>query len=252
MSNRVETKRIGWQIWVAAALIAATAVTYITHYAVFRDTHHIFIYMLGDLAFLPVEVLLVTLVIHRLLNQREKRALLEKMNMVIGAFFGEVGTDLLGLLGAFDEKPDAIRAELVVNAEWTGGRFRRTARKVKEREFTMDASRGDLGGLRTFLSEKQDFLLRLLENPNLLEHDSFTDLLWAVFHLSDELAHRGEVTKLPPSDLGHLSGDIKRVYGFLIAEWLAYMKHLKDNYPYLFSLAVRTNPFDPGASAVVK
>jgi len=33
---------------------------------------------------------------------------------------------------------------------------------------------------------------------------------------------------------------------------LAYMKHLKKEYPYLFSLAVRTNPFDPGASVEVR
>jgi len=31
-------------------------------------------------------------------------------------------------------------------------------------------------------------LLGLLGNPNLLEHDSFTDLLWAVFHLMEELS----------------------------------------------------------------
>ena len=29
------------------------------------------------------------------------------------------------------------------------------------------------------------------------------------------------------------------------------MPHLKTSYPYLFSLALRTNPFDPEASAVI-
>jgi hypothetical protein len=38
----------------------------------------------------------------------------------------------------------------------------------------------------------------------------------------------------------------------MIGEWLDYMKHLKDNYSFLFSLAVRTNPFDPQASAEIK
>jgi hypothetical protein len=33
--------------------------------------------------------------------------------------------------------------------------------------------------------------------------------------------------------------------------WLEYMEHLKDNYPYLFSLAMRVNPFDKTASPVV-
>ncbi len=86
-------------------------------------------------------------------------------------------------------------------------------------------------------------MLRLLENQNLLEHDSFTDLLWAVFHLSEELTARSDLSALPDKDHEHLSGDIKRAYTHLIREWLKYMKHLKNDYPYLFSLAVRVNPF---------
>ena len=50
----------------------------------------------------------------------------------------------------------------------------------------------------------------------------------------------------------HLVGDIKRLYSLLICEWLDYMRHLKDHYPYLFSLAIRTNPFDEKASIAVK
>jgi len=95
-------------------------------------------------------------------------------------------------------------------------------------------------------------LLGLLENPNLLEHESFTNLLWAVFHLTDELAHRSDLVKLPDTDYQHLAGDMKRVYHQLIIQWLNYMKHLKQDYPYLFSLAMRTNPFDINASVVVK
>jgi hypothetical protein len=37
----------------------------------------------------------------------------------------------------------------------------------------------------------------------------------------------------------------------LVTEWLSYMRHLSDSYPYLFSLAMRTNPFDPQASPEV-
>jgi hypothetical protein len=96
------------------------------------------------------------------------------------------------------------------------------------------------------------FLLGLLENPNLLEHEAFTGMLWAVFHLADELSARATVSGLPDADLDHLSGDIKRAYGILIVQWLTYMKHLHKDYPYLFSLAMRTNPFDAGASVIMK
>jgi hypothetical protein len=38
----------------------------------------------------------------------------------------------------------------------------------------------------------------------------------------------------------------------LVHQWLDYMRHLKKDYPYLFSLAMRTNPFDQEATPVVK
>jgi hypothetical protein len=73
-----------------------------------------------------------------------------------------------------------------------------------------------------------------------------------VFHLTEELASREDLKKLPHTDYDHLAGDIKRAYVLLVHEWLDYMEHLKDNYPYLFSLAMRTNPFDQDASVIVK
>ena len=93
---------LNWQVLLGISLVALSAVLYLLHYAIFRDSHHIFIYLLGDIAFVPIEVLLVTLIIHRLLNAREKRAMLKKMNMVVGVFFNEVGITLLKLLSVFD------------------------------------------------------------------------------------------------------------------------------------------------------
>jgi hypothetical protein len=34
-------------------------------------------------------------------------------------------------------------------------------------------------------------------------------------------------------------------------EWLDYMRYLKKDYPYLFSLALRLNPFDEDALVAV-
>jgi hypothetical protein len=78
-------------------------------------------------------------------------------------------------------------------------------------------------------------LLRLLENPNLLEQEAFTEPLWAVFHLADELYYRPELTSLPNSDYRHLAGDAQRAYSELTSEWLKYMAYLLKRYPYLFS-----------------
>ena len=233
-------------------LVLLSAVSYLAHYAIFGDAHHIFIYLVGDIAFVPIEVLLVTLIIHRLLESREKRSVLKKLNMVIGAFFSEVGTELLGYFADFDPQSSRIRERLIVTNSWSEREFSTVGRSLKACDCVIDSESDDLGNLRGFLMEKRGFLLALLGNPNLLEHESFTDLLWAVFHLAEELAHRTDLRKLPDTDYEHLAGDIKRVYGLLISEWLDYMKHLKSDYPYLFSLAMRTNPFDRNASVEVR
>ncbi len=66
-------KHIRWQILLGLGLILLSAILYSIHYAIFKDAHYIYLYLLGDIAFLPIEVLLVTLIIQQLLSQREKR-----------------------------------------------------------------------------------------------------------------------------------------------------------------------------------
>lgn len=86
-----------YKIFLATALvfISLSGLIYFIHYLVFRDIHHILIYMVGDLAFVPLEVFLVVIVIERILNRREKQTIRHKLNMVIGSFYSEVGTKLL-------------------------------------------------------------------------------------------------------------------------------------------------------------
>jgi hypothetical protein len=221
------------------------------HYAIFRDSRHIFIYLLGDIAFLPIEILLVTLIIHELLNEREKRARMEKQNMIIGAFFSEVGTTLLARFSDLDPKLDQIRGELVVAGDWSARDFDAVSRRLKGYSYAVEVDEADLKRLRLLLAEKRDFLLQLVQNPNLLEHESFSELLRSVFHLTEELISREEIGDLPSTDYRHMAGDINRAYVLLVHQWLGYMRHLRDEYPYLFSLAMRTNPFDREASPVV-
>jgi hypothetical protein len=105
--------------------------------------------------------------------------------------------------------------------------------------------------LKAFLYPRVDFLMRLIENPNLLEHENFTQLLRSVFHLAEELSYRDDLESTPEADLRHLAGDIERVGGLIVREWVLYMIFLKRNFPFLFSLAVRTNPLDRSAVATV-
>jgi hypothetical protein len=233
-------------------LLVLSVACYTAHYLIFRDSHHIFIYLVGDIAFVFIEVFLVTIIIHRVLDEREKQQRLVKLNMVIGVFFSEVGTRLLRTMVTCDSAREELTKQMVIGNKGTDQLFGDTVKWLREYPFAVDRIKVDWDTLRKSLLCKRDFLLRLLENPNLLEHESFSELLQATFHLIEELESREEFGTLPDTDVTHLCGDLKRVYALLTMQWMYYMQHLKKEYPYLFSLAIRLNPFDEHASPIVK
>jgi len=228
-------------------MLVASATLYALDYFIFGQVREIGFGLLGNLAFLPIYVLFVTLMIERVLKERDKEALRQKMNMVIGVFFSEVGTTLLRDGFSFLVDREQLSTRVRITASWSERDFRELATFLAKADLRIDSSLCDLGELKGFLVSRRGFLLGLLENPNLLEHDGFTDLLWAVFHLLEELEARHSLTGLSQPDMDHLSGDIRRAYVHLLSQWVVYLKHLKDDYPYLFSLAVRNNPLNPDA-----
>ena len=190
-------------------------------------------------------------VVENFVGRSEARERRRKVNMIIGVFFSEFGTEMLGRLARADPDAGGMWKDLVVKEGWTPAEFRRVREKLAGREYRLDGSKVDLEEMRRFLREKRPFLLALMENPVLFEDDLFTGLLQAVFHQADELLRRGDLSTIPPSDRAHLVTDAIRVYRPLALQWLDSMEHLKEHHPYLFSLAMRTNPFDENARVTV-
>jgi hypothetical protein len=240
-----------WLWLLTVGLLAASVVVYALQLVIFRRVSDTFFYLFQDLAFLPLTVLIVGVIIERLIALREKSALVHKLNMVVGTFFSELGTPLLAeLLPAMQAAPE-IREQLHLKASWTKVDFAKASRFARDLECEIDLDQIDRVSLRDHLVEQRPFMLRLLENPNLMEHERFTDLLWAVHHLEEELEARTTLADLVPSDEAHLEIDTRRAFNALLAEWVLYVQHLKTDYPYLFSLVVRTHPFQDSPSAVV-
>lgn len=236
---------------VAFLLLIFSLILYGLDYLLFGGMEGIAAGFLANLAFLPLYVMFVTLIIERVIKERERLAIRQKLNMVIGVFFSEVGSAMIRDCLAFVRDAPELDKLLRIDLHWTPNDFRRVADWLERHDIGVDSREGDLTALKGFLSEKRGFLLGLLGNPSLLEHDEFTDLLWAVSHLTEELGARRSLTGLSAADLEHLSGDIKRAYGLLLREWVVYMRHLKEDYPYLFSLAVRMNPLNAEARAEI-
>lgn len=243
--------RLSWKSRLGLVLIGLSAVLFGAHAAVFRDVRALLFYLALDVVFVPIQVLLVSVLIERLLAERERLAMLQKLNMVVGAFFGEVGSELLRQINRLCRNPPALAERLSLTPQWTPADFRAAAAFAGTYRCEFARDRVWLAQARSFLLTNRSFVLGLLQNPNLLAHDRFTDMIWAVCHLTEELEARADPERLPDSDVDHLIADVHRAFGMLVREWLAYLQHLQAAYPYMYSLSVRTNPFRTDASPVV-
>jgi hypothetical protein len=240
-----------WLSLFATGLIISSLLLFMVHFFLFHDFHHILIYTIHDIAFLPIEVLLVTIVIHSLLERQNLQQKFEKLNMVIGTFYSGIGTDLLREFVRCDPQLPKLREDLLVQGSWDATAFKMHKKKAKTFQYTVDIHDINLKNIRDILLRHEDFLLRILENPVMLEHESFTEVLRSVFHLSEELKHRGDLLNLPETDLNHLKGDISRAYSEMTFSWIDYMHYLQVEYPYLFSLALRLDPFSGNTDACI-
>jgi hypothetical protein len=191
-------------------------------------------------------------IIEEFFAREERRKRKKKINMIIGVFFSEFGTQMLSRLSRTDPCIERIREQLIVSDSWRREEFSRLKTELSGNACVVGGSTTDFPGMKAFLLEKRGLLLSLLEHPAIFEHESFTELLLAFFHLTEELGHRTDLSGLSPADAAHLGNDVNRGYRMLLLAWVDYMEHLKENYPYLFSLAVRTNPFNPNAQVEIR
>ncbi len=223
-------------------LTTVSVIIYAIQYILFNDIHDTFFYMLQDMAFLPFQALIVSLVINKFLNITERRRTTKKINVIISTFFVESGVEMMMAISGFDQN-HLKECELIPLNELVKNEGNTAKKLVENFEYRFQVESEKLEELAVMMDQNRGFLLKLLENPNLLEHEAFTDMLWAVFHVADELKTRGNLNNLSLDDVNHLAIDLQRAYKAMVKEWIGYINYLKKEYPYLYAIAIRKNPF---------
>ena len=251
------SKRLSWKVKFSIVMVLLIIIIYGSNYLVLGDAEHIISYVWTHLGFIPVDILLVAFLLDEIIEKKEKEAMLEKLDMLMSTFFSEVGNDLISQLSSVN-KYTANTENLKSIKDWDDKDFDAKLAELKNAsiDFQADVPKEEreefLENLRVFLASKREFIINLMTNPNLLEKEDFTGLITAILHLDEELEHRKDLALVQDADFGHLNGDMQRVYGKLVYEWVYYLKYLNKHYPYMIALIVRTNPFDADADVYVK
>lgn len=237
-----DKKRI---VKVGLFLIVLSFLLHALHFVIFKDLKHIFVYLLGDIAFIPLEVFLVTVVIDQMMESREKEKRLKKVNMLIGLYFQESGLSLLKVMASADLTSQEVQMACAIEQNWKSGDFKSLEKWFNNRKMELDPNLIDYNHLNELLVKQKSLLVNLISNPTLLEHENFSELLLAVSHLQDEMALRAALMTSEgyKPDLKHWKVDMERVYRLSSIQWIRYIEHLQEDYPFLFNAARVMNPF---------
>lgn len=87
---------------VSFILILLSFIMFFIHYLVFGQLENTIYYSFMSLCFIPVNILVVTLVFEKLVERRTKLERLSKLNMLVGLFFSDIGFTLLEIIVAGD------------------------------------------------------------------------------------------------------------------------------------------------------
>ncbi|WP_434799427.1 hypothetical protein [Terrisporobacter vanillatitrophus] len=223
-----------YYIVVSLILVGLSVIMFLIHYLVFGQAVNTAYYSLMNLCFIPVNSLVVTLILERLIDYKAKQERMEKLSMLIGLFFTEVGYKLMHLIIKADKGGK--------NSITSFNNLDEVKNQVEIHNYNIDIEDIDLDKIMDILLENSNLLVNLISNENITEHEIFTDLLMSVIHLRDEIVFYKN-DKNNQLDLSHLKKDILRVYKNIAMQWVDYLKYLNKSYPFLYNNAIRLNPF---------
>ena len=90
-------------------------------------------------------------------------------------------------------------------------------------DYEINIDKINLKDVRNRLDDNKDLLINLISNGNLLEHETFTEMLMSIMHLREELNTRLSMD-MQEYELEHIEKDIMLAYKYLTIEWAEYMK----------------------------
>ena len=65
--------KIRWQVIFAVVLIVVSAMLFTAHFFIFHDAYNIFFYLFHGIAFIPIQVIIVGLIIDKIIEKKRKR-----------------------------------------------------------------------------------------------------------------------------------------------------------------------------------
>lgn len=224
-------------------LLLTSGALYLLHYLIFRDLHHIGIFFLHELAGMPLEVILVSLFLDRLIEKTHEEESQSKLSIIETLFFNESGGHMLGYLTSFDPHSSQLAEILHVTMDWKASDYLNAKKQLKAYSFHLDVEKVDFFGLHYHLNERREYYRNILENPALTQSSEFTELVMKIHLMWEELDCRTDLYNLDLHEKDYLGELLTEIYQELVEYWLDNAhNHSIHNRPRLHRM-IETSPF---------
>lgn len=239
MKNRLKDNII-----IGGGLVLLSLILHYIHVLIFKDVHHTMIFLVADIAFIPMEVFFTSMILERMLERREKEHGKEKLNMLVGVFYAEIGTQLLAYFVEQDDRVSICKKLRIQDPSiWDEDYFKQLQQLNSTYHYEVSLAKVDLVELKQMLHEGKNLLITLMTTESLHDHETFTEMLMLIMHLKEELDVR-DISSLNESERLHLEQDMTALYRYLTYEWCYYLNYLSKHYPGLFNTAIMLSPFN--------
>lgn len=225
-------------------LIAIIIVFYIVYYLMFDNATEVLTSMIDNIVSVPFSVLITGILFNYILNRKDREREAEKVNMLVGVFYSEIGNSLLDIMVNSDECIDEIRDKALITPDWKEEDYIKLVDDFEKFDYCINLDKIDFDKLKLILDEATPMIIDLLSGNVLQNKEEFTEIIVAVFHLRCEIDDRYGEDELAEYEKEHLEKDIDIVYKLLAQRWVEYMAHIQNVHPQLFVKALIKSPFD--------
>lgn len=215
-------------------LVAVSVTVYLLQVLIFRDPRTTEFYIFQDFAFLPISIAVATLAVNALMAEREKRDKIAHTSMLRSQFFTGIGVPMLGVLAGCC----SAQGRLPVLPENGSQKDRdKTKADLMALPLSVHLDKAAYDRVRELLEGSRTELLILGSNPDLMEAECFTQLLWGCFHLLDEYRLRGDWAALKAEDISHFEEDFAQVLKLILVNNIDNAAYLRANFPNFYGAA---------------
>ena len=250
--------KLTWKLKLGIILIIISISIYTITFLLFHNLNEMFFHFLLEFGVIPIDLLIITLIFEDELELKKSEHRTEKLDMLMGTFYSQVGNQLMETIYKQNNMQNNICDNLNQIVNWNENDFQKNIElflnnpPIFKTKFNSQKDLDNfLTGLKIILSKNRLFVADLINNPSLFQKEDFSDMLLNILHLDEELNRKRLIT-LTEEDYKHLMDNISRTYNKIIIQWIKYVNFTYKNYPYMKELIFRTNPFDKDCTIYVK